>query len=202
MRLLIASSNKGKLIEIMDLLHDVPVEAVLPADIGLVLEVDEDGQTYAENAMKKALAYCTTSGLFTLADDSGLEVAVLGGKPGLHSARFSGKLGATDADRRAYLLKELNGHPQPWLAVFRSTVVIARPDGQTYTLDGECRGEIIPEERGSNGFGYDPIFLVEGMGRTMAELSLEEKNRLSHRARAILAARPVLLEMVKNQLSS
>jgi XTP/dITP diphosphohydrolase len=202
MRLLIASSNKGKLIEIMHLLHDVPVDAVLPADIGLVLEVEEDGQTYAENAMKKALAYCAASGLVTLADDSGLEVAALGGKPGLHSARFSGKPGATDADRRAYLLKQLYGHPQPWQAAFRSTVVIARPDGLTFALNGECRGEIIPEERGSNGFGYDPIFLVEGMGRTMAELSLEEKNQLSHRARAILAARPVLLDMVKNQLSS
>ncbi len=92
MRLLIASSNKGKLVEIMDLLQDVPVDAILPADIGLELDVAEDGKTYAENALKKALAYCSASGLTTLADDSGLEVAVLGGKPGLHSARFSGKL--------------------------------------------------------------------------------------------------------------
>ncbi len=203
MRLLIASSNKGKLVEIMDLLQDVPVDAILPADIGLELDVAEDGKTYAENALKKALAYCSASGLTTLADDSGLEVAVLGGKPGLHSARFSGKLGATDADRRAYLLEQLKEYSRPWMAAFRSTVVIVEPGGKTFTLDGECRGEIIPEERGSNGFGYDPIFLVEGMHRTMAELTLVEKNRLSHRARAILAARPVLAELAgKNKVDS
>lgn len=195
MQLLIASSNKGKLIEIMDLLQDVPLEAILPADIGVVLEVEEDGSTYAENAAKKALTYCNVSGLITLADDSGLEVTALNGKPGLYSARFSGKPGATDADRRQFLLKQLAGHPFPWPAVFRSTVAIAVPGGMIYTVDGECRGEIIPEERGTGGFGYDPIFLVEGLGKTMAELTLEEKNRLSHRARAILAARPILLEL-------
>lgn len=195
MQLLIASSNKGKLIEIMDLLQDVPLEAILPADIGVVLEVEEDGSTYAENAAKKALTYCNVSGLITLADDSGLEVTALNGKPGLYSARFSGKPGATDADRRQFLLKQLAGHPFPWPAVFRSTVAIAVPGGMIYTVDGECRGEIIPEERGTGGFGYDPIFRVEGLGKTMAELTLEEKNRLSHRARAILAARPILLEL-------
>ncbi len=198
MRILLASSNKGKLNEILDLLQDVPLKVLLPGDLGIGLEVEEDGKTYAENALKKALAYCAASGLVTLADDSGLEVETLGGKPGLHSARFSGKPGATDADRRAYLLDKLKGHPRPWPAAFRSTVVIATPDGRTFTLDGECRGEIIPEERGSNGFGYDPIFLVEGLGRTMAELSMEEKNRLSHRARAILAAKPVLLDLLKS----
>jgi XTP/dITP diphosphohydrolase len=195
MRLLIASSNKGKLAEIMALLKDVPLEALLPGDAGIHLDVEEDGHTYAENSMKKALAYCAASGMVTLADDSGLEVEALGGQPGLHSARFSGKPGATDADRRAYLLEKLKGFPQPWPAAFKSTVVIATPDGRTFTLDGECRGQIIPEERGSNGFGYDPIFLVEGLNRTMAELSMEEKNRLSHRARAILAARPVLMQL-------
>ena len=195
MRLLIASSNKGKLAEIMALLQDIPLDAVLPSDMGIQMDVEEDGTTYAENSLKKALAYCQVSGLVTLADDSGLEVDALGGQPGLHSARFSGKPGATDADRRKFLLEKLKGHPQPWPATFRSTVVIATPDGRTFTLDGECRGEIIPEERGTNGFGYDPIFLVEGMNRTMAELSMEEKNTLSHRARAILASRPVLMNL-------
>ena len=197
MRLLIASSNKGKLAEIMALLQDIPLDAVLPSDVGIQMEVEEDGTTYAENSRKKALAYCHASGLVTLADDSGLEVDALGGQPGLHSARFSGKPGATDADRRKFLLEKLKGHPQPWPAAFRSTVVIATPDGRTFTLDGECRGEIIPEERGTNGFGYDPIFLVEGMDRTMAELSMDEKNSLSHRARAILASRPVLMELAR-----
>jgi XTP/dITP diphosphohydrolase len=195
MRLLIASSNKGKLAEIMALLKDVPLEALLPADAGIHLDVEEDGQTYAENSLKKALAYCAASGLVTLADDSGLEVDALGGLPGLHSARFSGKPGATDSDRRQFLLEKLKDHPRPWPAAFKSTVVIATPDGRTFTLDGECRGLIIPEERGNNGFGYDPIFLVEGLDRTMAELTMEEKNQLSHRARAILAARPVLIEL-------
>lgn len=197
MRLLIASSNKGKLAEIMALLQDIPLDAVLPSDVGIQMEIEEDGTTYAENSRKKALAYCHASGLVTLADDSGLEVDALGGQPGLHSARFSGKPGATDADRRKFLLEKLTGHPQPWPAAFRSTVVIATPDGRTFTLDGECRGEIIPEERGTNGFGYDPIFLVEGMDRTMAELSMDEKNSLSHRARAILASRPVLMELAR-----
>jgi XTP/dITP diphosphohydrolase len=195
MDILLASSNKGKLLEIKDLLKDVPLNLILPASVGLYLVVEEDGKSYAENAQKKALAYCAASNLITLADDSGLEVAALGGKPGLHSARFSGKPGATDSDRRAYLLGQLKGHPRPWLAVFRSTVVIAVPDGRVFTLSGECRGEIIPHERGSHGFGYDPIFRVEGLEKTMAELSMEEKNQLSHRARAILAARPVLLEL-------
>jgi XTP/dITP diphosphohydrolase len=195
MRLLIASSNKGKLAEIMALLRDVPLEAMLPSDAGINIEVEEDGLTYAENSMKKALAYCAASGLVTLADDSGLEVDALGGKPGLHSARYSGKPGATDTDRRQFLLEKLKGHPRPWQAAFKSTVVIATPDGRTFTLDGECRGQIIPEERGTNGFGYDPIFQVEGMDRTMAELSMDEKNSLSHRARAILAARPVLMQL-------
>lgn len=195
MDLLLASSNKGKLAEIKDLLKEVPLNLILPKEIGLNLDVVEDGRSYAENARKKALAYCAASNLITLADDSGLEVAALNGKPGLHSARFSGKPGANDADRRVYLLSQLEGHPRPWLAVFRSTVFVAVPDGRFFTFNGECRGEIIPEERGSHGFGYDPIFKVEGLEKTMAELTLKEKNHLSHRARAILAARPVLLEL-------
>ncbi len=195
MKLLIATGNKGKMTEIMDLLRDLPLEPVLPTDIGLNIEVEEDGKTYAENSMKKALAYCSASQMVSLADDSGLEVDALGGAPGLHSARFSGKPDATDADRRSYLLENLKNIPRPWPASFRCTVVIAVPDGRTFTLEGSCRGEIVPEEHGSNGFGYDPIFLVGGMGRTMAELSLDEKNLLSHRARAILAARPVLMEL-------
>ncbi len=198
MKLLSASSNKGKLIEIMDLLRDLPIEAILPMDIGVSLDVEEDGKTYAENATKKAQAYCQASGLVTLADDSGLEVQALDGKPGLHSARFSDKPGATDSDRRMFLLDRLKGLPRPWAAAFYSTVVISVPDGETYTLDGLCRGEIIPEERGTNGFGYDPIFRIEGMNRTMAELTKEEKNRLSHRARAVLAARPVLVKLASS----
>jgi XTP/dITP diphosphohydrolase len=113
----------------------------------------------------------------------------------LHSARYHPKPGADDADRRNYLLKKLATKPYPWLAHFHCTVAIAQPTGQAWFADGNCFGEIIPEERGHNGFGYDPIFLIPELGKTMAELNMEEKNQLSHRARAVWAALPLLLEL-------
>ncbi|MEZ0395289.1 MAG: RdgB/HAM1 family non-canonical purine NTP pyrophosphatase [Anaerolineales bacterium] len=191
-RLLIATNNRGKVKEIQALLAGLDLELVTPLDLGLALEVTEDGQTYAENARLKALAFTQASGLVALADDSGLEVDALGGRPGLHSNRF-GPQPSSEASRRAFLLTQLAGHPRPWTARFRATVAIARPDGQLWLTEGICPGEIIPEERGSHGFGYDPLFLIPEMGRTMAELSLEEKNRLSHRAQAIRQAIPFLL---------
>ena len=187
-RLLVASTNPGKLRELHALLQGASVELVTPSLIGLHLEVREDGSTYAENAAKKALAFARASGLLTLADDSGLEVEVLEGAPGLHSARYAPQPNATDADRRAYLLQQLQGHPRPWSAQFRCVVALALPDGEVHFAEGICHGEIIPEERGEHGFGYDPIFLLPQYGRTMAELSMEEKNRISHRARAVRAA--------------
>ncbi len=190
--LLIATTNPGKIVEIQDLLEGLPFRLLLPADLGIRLEVEETGETYAENAALKAVAYCAASGILTLADDSGLEVAALGGAPGLHSARYSPQPGAKDADRRALLLRNLTGKPQPWLACFVCAVAIAAPGEPLQFAEGECRGEILPEERGSNGFGYDPIFYLAGLGRTMAELSRAEKNTLSHRARAVHAALPVL----------
>ena len=190
--LLIASSNPGKLKEIQFILSDLSVKLVLPADIGIHLDVVEDGDTYLANATKKALAYCQASGLPTLADDSGLAVDALNGDPGLHSARYSPKPGATDADRRLYLLEQLTGFTRPWPAHFHCTVVIATPEGQQFQHTGNCYGEIIPEERGINGFGYDPIFFMHETGKTMAELEDDHKNRISHRALAIQAARPTL----------
>jgi XTP/dITP diphosphohydrolase len=196
--LLIATTNPGKLIEIQDLLPGF--ELALPRNLGIELEVEENGLTYAENAALKARAYCHASGLVTLADDSGLEVDCLGGQPGLHSARYSPLPGARDPDRRALLLRNLAPHPRPWLAHFHCTVAVALP-GPVRTVmdvhfaDGDCPGEIIPTERGSNGFGYDPIFLLPGLGRTMAELTREQKNTLSHRARAVTAALPILKEI-------
>ncbi len=184
-RLLIATNNKGKLEEIRALLKDPAIQLLIPADLGLDLHVVEDGHTYAENAGKKAVAFAQASGLVSLADDSGLEVDALDGAPGLYSARYAPKPGATDADRRAYLLKNLKGRPRPWKARFHATVAVAVPDGEVRFAEGECRGEIIPEERGSGGFGYDPIFFIPDLGLTMAELGMEEKNRLSHRARAV-----------------
>jgi len=197
-KLLLASHNPGKLREIQALLGDMPVHLILPTQIGLNLEVEENGETYRENASAKALTFSKASGLPSLADDSGLEVAALGGLPGLHSARFSPLPGATDADRRSQLVAQLQLYLRPWLAKFHCTVALATPNGQVYFSTGECAGEIIPEERGKEGFGYDPIFLVHDLGKTMAELSMDEKNRLSHRARAIIAAKPILAQILQD----
>jgi XTP/dITP diphosphohydrolase len=195
-KLLIATQNKGKLQEIRALLNDLPVELVTPDQIGMTINVKEDGGTYQENAAKKALAFAEATGFFTLADDSGLEVDALNGSPGLYSARFSKKPGASDADRRSFLLGKLNSHPQPWIAQFRCVVALSTPESGLYFSEGICPGNIIPEERGKSGFGYDPIFQVEGLEYTMAELNMEEKNKLSHRARAILAIKPQLIEIL------
>ena len=193
MKLLLSTNNKGKLRELQAILADLPLELLTPADLGLTLEVDEDGSTYAENAAKKALAFARASGLTCLADDSGLEVDALNGAPGLYSARYSPKPGATDRDRRQFLLQNLADKPRPWTARFRATVAVAGPEGSVEWAEGICEGQVIPEERGTGGFGYDPIFLLEGMDQTMAELSEETKNRLSHRARAVEAARGILM---------
>jgi XTP/dITP diphosphohydrolase len=197
-KLLLATNNKGKLRELRAILADLPFELLSPAEIGLDLDVPEDGVTYIENATRKALAFQRASGLTCLADDSGLEVEALNGAPGLHSARYSSKPGATDSDRRAYLLKNLQGQPRPWTARFRATVAIADVHENVQTAEGTCPGEIIPEERGTGGFGYDPIFLLPEHGLTMAELSEETKNRLSHRARAVQAAKQILLSLPDN----
>jgi XTP/dITP diphosphohydrolase len=195
-QLLIATGNPGKLREFKELLRNLPIELVMPADLGLQLEVPETGESYLENAVLKAQAYASVSGLLCVADDSGLEVAALDGAPGIHSARYAPQAGATDADRRQYLLSQLAGKARPWPARFCCVVVIADPAGRLEHAAGSCPGEILPEERGSGGFGYDPIFQVSGMGRTMAELQPEEKNSLSHRARAVQAALPVLKKML------
>ncbi len=191
-QLLIATNNPGKLAEMHALLGGLAAELVTPADVGIDLHVTEDGKTYAENAEKKAAAFARASGLVSLADDSGLEVDALGSAPGLYSARSLARPGATDADRRRYLLENLRDKPRPWLARFRAAVAVAVPGGSVQVLEGQCPGEIIPEERGTNGFGYDPIFFIAEFGRTMAELGMEEKNRISHRARAVMKARPIL----------
>ncbi len=193
-KLLIASTNPGKLREFQALLGDLPVELLLPADLGIRLQVEETGSTYAENAALKARAYAAASGLVTLADDSGLEVDALDGAPGLHSARFSPLPGASDADRRALLLERLreSGRPQPWTARFRCAVAVAKPVMPPELAYGSVEGEILPEERGENGFGYDPLFFMPEQGKTMAELPEDQKNRLSHRGRAIENAIPIL----------
>ena len=198
MELLIATQNPGKVEELQYLLDDLAgFHLRTPGELGLSFKVEETGDSYAANATLKAEAYAQASGLPALADDSGLEVEALGGAPGLFSARYAPQPQADDADRRAYLLQQLEGKARPWRALFRSVVCVALPDGRSLLAEGECRGEIIPEERGAGGFGYDAIFLVEGMGRTMAELSMAEKNRLSHRARAIAGLKERLVEWLK-----
>jgi len=196
-QLLIATNNKGKLIEFQELLIGLPCELVSPADIGLDLDVLEDGLTYAENATKKALAFAKASNLISIADDSGLEVDALNGEPGLYSARYGSTDGKklSDAERRTYLLNKLEDKPRPWTARFKATIAIADTNYQLQTTEGICEGEIIPEERGTGGFGYDPIFLLQGMTQTMAELNMDEKNRLSHRAKAVINARGVLKDL-------
>jgi len=197
-KLLIATNNKGKVAEIKALLGSTGLTLLTPADLGLALEVPEDGLTYAENASKKATAFSQASGLLALGDDSGLEVDALQGQPGLHSHRFCPIPDATDADRRIYLLEKLQEAPRPWTAHFRATVAMVLPSGEEHITSGRCDGEIIPGERGSNGFGYDPIFFIPGIDRTMAELDMDEKNRLSHRALAIQNAVPILKEIFRS----
>lgn len=195
-QLLLATNNRDKIIEIQALLEGLDIHLMTPADLGLKITVDEDAQSYAENATQKATAFGKVSGMVSLADDSGLEVDVLGGLPGVRSHRFAPMPGATDADRRVYLLQRLNRKPRPWRAHFHCSVAIYFPSGNIHLAEGDCFGEIIPEERGCHGFGYDPIFLLPEFGLTMAELSLEQKNRVSHRALAIRSAYPIFQQWV------
>jgi XTP/dITP diphosphohydrolase len=197
-RLLIATRNPGKLSEIQSLLDDLEISIVTPDMVGISLKVKETGSSYEENAALKASVYARLGNLVTMADDSGLEVDALGGRPGIRSARFSPLANATDADRCAYLLDLLQDLSQPWTAHFHCTVAIAVPTERIYFAQGNCPGEIIPIERGTNGFGYDPIFLLPAVGLTMAELSMPEKNQLSHRARAVKAALPVLHALLQD----
>jgi len=195
-KLLLATNNYGKVEEMRAILTHLNLQLLTPSEIGLDLQVSEDGTTYAENAILKAVAFAKASGLTSLADDSGLEVYALDGLPGLHSHRFASWPEATDADRRNYLLKMLQGKERPWLARFQATVALAHPAGDVELASGECPGEIIPDERGTNGFGYDPIFLVPAFGRSMAELDMQEKNRVSHRANALRNAEAILSKMM------
>ena len=195
-RLLLASNNEGKYLEFKSLLSDLKIELVTPAELGINKAITENGQTYTENAVIKASTYAKASNMVCIADDSGLEVDVLDGLPGLHSARFCPKPEATDFDRRVYLLSYLEGMAFPWTARFRCVIALTTPSGIAHFTEGVCPGEIIPSERGSYGFGYDPIFLLPKLGKTMAELSMEEKNRVSHRARATMLVRPFVIDLL------
>ena len=191
-KLLLATSNPGKIREYRVLLNGLDYQITTLAEEGITKVVTESGSNYEENARLKAITYAKLTQLTTLADDSGLEVDVLNGKPGIQSARFAGET-ASDAEKVNFLLARLNGVTwEQRTARFKCVIAIATPEGYSELCDGECQGIIASRAKGENGFGYDPIFLIPGTGKTMAELPLEIKNQISHRARASQQARQIL----------
>lgn len=197
--LLIVTDNPGKKREYRALMAALPVLLRFPSDLGYRIEVQEDRTTYEENAARKARAGVQVSGLLSLADDSGLEVDALGGAPGVRSARYTP---GSDADRIAALLAHLDGIPwERRTARFRCVIAIATPEGDLYTAEGTCEGIIATAPAGTGGFGYDPVFYLPEFGCTMAQLPPEVKNRISHRARAVEAALPILQQLLERRLS-
>ena len=183
-KLLLATNNQGKARELKTLLRGLPLELVMPGELGINAEVEETGGSFEENAALKATALAERSGLLALADDSGLEVEALGGEPGPLSARYAGE-GASDKDRVGYLLAKLKGVPwEKRTARFRCVLAIAEPGGRVELCSGECHGFIAFEPKGEQGFGYDPIFYFPGLDKTMAELPPDIKNKISHRGEA------------------
>lgn len=196
-QLLLATANRAKLAEYRLLLHGVSYTAVSLADAGITGEVPETGATLEENATLKARAYAERSSLLSLADDSGLEVDALGGEPGPLSRRYAGE-GATDPDRIAFLLGKLGDVPwEQRTARFRCVIAIASPQGWLELAQGEALGYIAFEPFGESGFGYDPVFYYPPLGRTFAQLTTEEKNRISHRGKAAAQARRILERLLQ-----
>ena len=194
--LLVATHNVGKAREYMQLLADLPIAITWLDQVGIRGSVDETGATFTENALLKARYYADVSKLLTWADDSGLEVDALGGRPGVLSARYGGE-NVTDRERCMALLHELEGVPdEARTARFRCVIAIATPDGQAWTAEGVVEGLILRAPRGDNGFGYDPIFLTSQYQKSMAELPPEIKNQVSHRAMAAREARLFLARLL------
>ncbi|QEK12955.1 XTP/dITP diphosphatase [Crassaminicella thermophila] len=185
-KVVIASKNKHKLEEIKEILKGFPLEIKSMDEVGLEhLEIVEDGETFEENSMKKAVAVMKETGNIAIADDSGLEVKAIGNKPGVYSARFSGE-NATDEKNNKKLLDMLKDIPmEKRNARFVSVISVAFPDGRKIHVRGECEGFIGFEKRGESGFGYDPLFIVPKYNKTFAELGAEIKNKISHRAKAL-----------------
>lgn len=181
--IVLATGNKNKIREIRELLKDAPVQIKSISDYGTLPSVVEDGDTFEENAYKKAFHYAKVLGLPCLADDSGLVVDALDGRPGVHSARYAGE-NATDLEKCDKLLMEMEGKTER-RARFECVLSLATPGGPALTWEGSCAGEITTERHGESGFGYDPVFFYPDFGKTFAEVSMEEKNRVSHRGRAL-----------------
>ena len=183
MRFVWATHNPGKLREMGEILKDFGIEVVSPKDLGITVDVEETGSTFAENAMLKAKAICKAADLPAIADDSGLCVDALNGAPGVYSARYGGE-GLDDRGRYMLLLSSLRGAPTR-AAHFACAVACAFPNGDTLTAEGRCDGSIAYAPLGEGGFGYDPVFLLPGTGKTFGQLTQEEKSAVSHRGRAL-----------------
>ncbi|MFX0208038.1 MAG: XTP/dITP diphosphatase [Candidatus Hodarchaeota archaeon] len=197
MDIVIATLNQNKLEEFKALLEGFKANVLSLSDFPRFPPVVEDGSSFYENALKKATNVARYTGKLTIADDSGLEVDALGGRPGVYSSRFAGE-NASDEENNAQLLRELHGVPfDKREARFRCVLVVAKPEGETAFVEGECKGIIIDEPRGYYGFGYDPIFLVPEYNKTFSEIKPEEKNRISHRAKALQK----LLKLLPHYLS-
>jgi XTP/dITP diphosphohydrolase len=198
--IVIASRNEHKIEEIRRLLARLDVDVLSLKDYPDAPEVDEDGAAFQDNALKKARVIARFTGLTALADDSGLEVDSLGGQPGVRSARFAGET-ASDAENNRKLLRCLAEVPsEERQAQFRCVIALVSRTGAESLVEGTCQGVIIEEERGSGGFGYDPLFLLPHLGKTFAELSMEEKNELSHRGKALQQVLPIVQEWLEQGL--
>ena len=184
MKLVVASNNAHKIAELNAILSRLGMEVVSQREAGIHVEPEETGTTFEENSYIKAKAVLEASGMAAVADDSGLMVEALGGAPGVYSARFGGAECKTDRDRLEYLLKKMEGQENR-AAKFVSVITVLTPDGRKLVARGECPGVLLTEPHGDNGFGYDPIFFYPQKGCTFAELPAEEKNKISHRSRAL-----------------
>ncbi len=190
--LLLATSNPHKLKEFRAIFSDLPLRLLSLNDLQLVIDIEETGATFAENAELKARTYAQASGILTLADDSGLEIDALGGFPGVQSARYLGRETSYE-ERFRQILEQLKGLPmEQRTARFRCAIALAEPSGYSRVVEGVIEGVIANSSRGEHGFGYDPIFFLPELGKTFAELAPEHKNRISHRARAAQSARKLL----------
>lgn len=183
MKLILATNNQHKLREIREILSKISIEILSLKDLKLDIEIVEDADTIEGNALKKAQTIYELTKIPTIADDTGLMVEHLNGAPGVYSARYAGE-GCTYDDNNKKLIKELSQYPKPWKAVFVCCICLYSEKIKEFFI-GKCEGQIVEEPKGINGFGYDPIFLPDGFNKTYAELSPEEKNKISHRAKAV-----------------
>ncbi|UCD18584.1 MAG: XTP/dITP diphosphatase [Candidatus Zixiibacteriota bacterium] len=200
MQLVLATQNKDKIREIKNLLQDLPVTILTCDDFLDFPDIEETGETLEENAVLKAGGIAKFTGLATLADDSGLEVEALGGAPGVFSSRYAGP-GCTYADNNRKLLREMKDIPEGKRAArFRAVIAIVWDADKVETVEGRAEGKIITENRGVDGFGYDPVFFYPPAGKTFAEMTLDEKNSVSHRGKALLAARELIIKHLSQKV--